>query len=145
KRMLRAGGTFLNHGITRLSPDPPSPSTFVRQFVFPDGELHPLSDLLSEMHEAGLEVRDVESLRDHYVLTLRHWLQNLAESRDAAICEAGSQIERIWRLYMTGSASAFASGEISVFQTVAVHRGEPRHRLPYNRARLLQPSSAAID
>jgi len=139
KRMLRAGGTFLNHGITRLSTAPTSRRTFIQRFVFPDGELHPLSDLLTEMHDAGLEVRDVESLREHYALTLRHWVQNLTDARDAAIREAGSEIERIWRLYMTGSASAFAAGEISVFQTVAVHRGE-QHRLPYNRIRLFESS-----
>lgn len=54
----------------------------------------------------------------------RHWVRNLSAARDAAIREAGSEIERIWRLYMTGSASAFASGEISVFQTLTVHRGD---------------------
>lgn len=142
KRMLRAGGSFLNHGITRLSAGPRSRRTFISRFVFPDGELHPLSDLLTEMHEAGLEVRDIESLREHYALTLRRWVRNLGVARDAAIREAGPEVERIWRLYMTGSASAFANGEISVFQTLAVHRGERDHRLPYDRLRLLQPESA---
>jgi cyclopropane-fatty-acyl-phospholipid synthase len=142
KGMLRAGGSFLNHGITRLSHGPDRHRTFISRFVFPDGELHPLSDLLSEMHEAGLEVRDVESLREHYVLTLRHWVHNLAAARDAAVREAGAEVERIWRLYMTGSASAFASGEISVFQTLAVHRGERHHRLPYNRLNMLESLGA---
>ena len=141
RRMLRAGGSFLNHGITRLSSGPVAHDTFIGRFVFPDGELHPLSDLMTEMHEAGLEVRDVESLREHYALTLRRWVRNLAAARDTAIREAGPEIERIWRLYLTGSAGAFASGEISVFQTLAVHRGEHEHRLPYNRVRLLEPNS----
>jgi len=141
KRMLRAGGSFLNHGITRLTSGPAARDTFIGRFVFPDGELHPLSDLLAEMHEAGLEVRDVESLREHYVLTLRRWVRNLALARDAAVRETGPEIERIWRLYMSGSASAFANGEISVFQTLAVHRGERDHRLPYDRLRLLEPRS----
>jgi cyclopropane-fatty-acyl-phospholipid synthase len=143
KRMLRAGGSFLNHGITRLTPGLGSSKTFVTRFVFPDGELHPLSDLLTEMHEAGLEVRDVESLREHYALTLRKWIRNLAAARDAAIRETGPEIERIWQLYLTGSAGAFANGEISVFQTLAVHRGERNHRLPYSRIRLLEPASRA--
>jgi len=141
RRMLRAGGSFLNHGITRLTSGPAASDTFIGRFVFPDGELHPLSDLLGEMHDAGLEVRDVESLREHYALTLRRWVRNLTAARDAAIREASPEIERIWRLYLSGSASAFSNGEISVFQTLAVHSGEHDHRLPYNRIRLLEPDS----
>jgi cyclopropane-fatty-acyl-phospholipid synthase len=95
------------------------------------------------MHEGGLEVRDVESLREHYALTLRKWVRNLAAARDAAVREASPEIERIWQLYLTGSASAFANGEISIFQTLAVHRGERNHRLPYNRMHLLASKSRA--
>ena len=28
---------------------------------------------------SGFEVRDVESLREHYALTLRHWVRRLEE------------------------------------------------------------------
>jgi len=133
--LLADDGLFLNHGITRLLPGDGKRSTFISRFVFPDGELQPIDRLLSSMHEAELEVRDVESLREHYVLTLRAWGKNLEQHRDEAIREAGVQRERIWRLYMAGSARAFDTGEISVFQTLATKRGA-KHRLPMNREHL---------
>jgi cyclopropane-fatty-acyl-phospholipid synthase len=142
RRLLVPGGSFLNHGITRLTPGPKRRGTFISRFVFPDGELHPLPELVSAMHEAHLEIRDVESLREHYALTLRAWVRNLEANRDAAIQQVGAERERIWRLYMSGSAHAFATGEISVFQTLAVNPGA-RHRLPLDRLRLLRGSAKA--
>ncbi len=134
--LLKPGGAFLNHGITRLTPGADRRRTFINRFVFPDGELHPLTNVLAEMYEAGLEVRDVESLREHYALTLRHWVQNLERDYEAAVQDAGEERARIWRLYMSGSAEAFAGGDISVFQTLAV-KGGAEHRLPLDRAELI--------
>lgn len=136
KHLLAPGGTFMNHGITQLAGLPTRKRTFISTYVFPDGELHPVSDILVELRRAGMEVRDVESLREHYTLTLRHWVKNLTGSLEQAISEAGSERARIWELYMAGSASAFDLGDISIYQTVAV-KGGARHRLPLNRARLI--------
>ncbi len=124
-RLLHPGGRVLNHGIVRLVPKPRSDRSFIARYVFPDGELHPLSDVITALERAGLEVRDVEALREHYALTLRAWGRNLARHRAAAIAQAGPERERIWRLYMAGSALAFARGEICVFQTLAVRPGAP--------------------
>ncbi|MGH2884093.1 MAG: class I SAM-dependent methyltransferase, partial [Solirubrobacteraceae bacterium] len=136
KRLLRPGGLFLNHGITRLVPHAPETDPFIARYVFPDGELHPLADVLSTLQNAELEVRDVESLRDHYGLTLRRWVTNLAARRTEAIAEVGFQRERVWRLYMLGSALGFEAGEISVHQVLAARPGAP-HELPLTRAELL--------
>jgi cyclopropane-fatty-acyl-phospholipid synthase len=134
KQLLRPGGAFLNHGITELVPGPPHRRTFINRFVFPDGELHPVTDVLTQMEAAGLELRDLESLREHYTLTLRNWVRNLEAGYDGAVREVGEARARVWRLYMSGSAAAFASGAISVFQAVAIKPGG-EHRLPLNRAR----------
>ena len=135
-KLLRPGGLFLNHGITRLMPHEPEPDPFIRRYVFPDGELHPLTDIMSAMQAAGLEVRDAESLREHYPLTLRRWVDNLVANRDEAIAEAGPERERVWRLYMLGSALGFEAGEISVHQVLAARPGAP-HGLPLDRRELL--------
>jgi len=127
--LVRPGGRVLNHGIVRLAPAARSDRTFIARYVFPDGELHPLSAVVTALERAGLEVRDVEALREHYPLTLRAWGRNLARSREAAIERAGVERERVWRLYMAGSALAFERGELGVFQTLAVRPGAP-HRLP---------------
>ena len=136
ERLLETGGAFLNHGIAQLLRTPRDERSFIARFVFPDGELHPITELLLALDAAGLELRDIESLREHYALTLRRWAANLAQKREQAVGQVGVERERIWRLYMAGSASAFELGEISLFQTLAVRRGE-RHRLPLNRLNLL--------
>jgi cyclopropane-fatty-acyl-phospholipid synthase len=79
--------------------------------VFPDGELHPVSELLNTLELSGFGQRDLESLREHYPLTLRRWLTNLAANRAAAIETAGVEREQISRLYMAGAAAAFDRGE----------------------------------
>jgi hypothetical protein len=55
----------------RLAPGPRRPDTFIWRYVFPDGELHPVGAVVASMERAGLELRDAESLREHYALTLR--------------------------------------------------------------------------
>jgi cyclopropane-fatty-acyl-phospholipid synthase len=134
--LLRPGGLFLNHGITRVAPHRPGPDPFIGRYVFPEGELHPVTDILIAMQGAGMEVRDVESLREHYPMTLRRWLANLAAHREEAIAEVGPQRERVWRLYMLGSALGFESSEISVYQVLAVLSGAD-HGLPLERSQLL--------
>ena len=133
--LLRPGGLFLNHGIARLRSAPPDGDTFISRYVFPDGELHPVTDVIGALEAARLEVRDVESLREHYPLTLRRWSDNLARNRAAAIAEAGTERERVWRLYMLGSALSFEAGEITVYQVLSARDGAP-HRLPLARAAL---------
>jgi cyclopropane-fatty-acyl-phospholipid synthase len=140
KDLLAEDGLFLNHGITRLDPGPVKRSKFIARFVFPDGDLQPIHQLLTVMHENGLEVRDVESMREHYTLTLRAWVRNLESGRDAAIREGGIEHERIWRIYMTGSAQAFENGEIGIYQTLVTNRGL-NGRLPLDRVVMLQSRS----
>ena len=138
--LLRPGGLFLNHGITRLTSEESSSDTFISRYIFPDGELHPVTEIQTAMRAAGLEVRDVESLRDHYPLTLRRWLANLDANRDQATALVGEERERAWRLYLLASAQGFEDGEISVYQVLAARLGAP-HRLPLTRARLLADTS----
>ena len=130
--LLRAGGLVLNHGISLLHSTPSGSKSFISRFVFPDGELPPLANVAAALQHAGLEARDLESLREHYVLTLRGWLANLDGSRDRAIAEIGPERERIWRLYITASALGFEDGDITVYQLLAARRGAP-HGLPLQR------------
>jgi cyclopropane-fatty-acyl-phospholipid synthase len=104
QKLLRPGGLFLNHGIARLHSRPAQRETFISRYIFPGGELHPVADFVTSRQTAGLEVRDIESLREHYPLTLRRWAANLQAHRDQAIASAGLERERAWRLYMLGSA-----------------------------------------
>jgi cyclopropane-fatty-acyl-phospholipid synthase len=123
RQLVRPGGLILNHGIVRLAPRPGARDGFIRRYVFPDGELHPVGRVVESLERAGLELRDTESLREHYALTLRRWVSNLAANREAALAAAGAERERIWRLYMTASALAFERGDISLQQLLATAPG----------------------
>jgi cyclopropane-fatty-acyl-phospholipid synthase len=89
--------------------------------VFPDGELHEVGRVVTSMQDLGFEVRDVESLREHYALTLRHWVANLEDSWAEAVALVGSRRARVWRLYMAGSAINFTANELSIHQVLAVN------------------------
>jgi cyclopropane-fatty-acyl-phospholipid synthase len=79
-RMLKPGGSFLNHGIARAVSSPPHKASFIDAHVFPDGELVPLNETIRVAESAGFEVRDVENLREHYVRTLHLWVQGMQQN-----------------------------------------------------------------
>jgi cyclopropane-fatty-acyl-phospholipid synthase len=143
--LLRPGGVFLNHGIATAAGSKPSRGpTFWEHYVFPDGGLATIGSALHAAEDAGFEVRDVESLREHYVLTLRHWVRRLEERRDEAITAAGPERYRIWRLYMAAGAHRFVRGRINVYQTLLAKPDRGRSGLPLTRADWYadQPSSS---
>jgi len=122
--VLRPGGRLLNHGISRPAGPPAlTPRRFINRYVFPDGELHEVGRVVSVLQESGFEVRDVESLREHYARTLRSWVANLEEHWDEAVAEAGPARARIWRLYMAGCAVNFEEGRTMIHQVLGVRQG----------------------
>jgi cyclopropane-fatty-acyl-phospholipid synthase len=136
--LLAPGGRLLNHAISRRPGPPGDPkgdkTSFIDRYVFPDGELHPLSTMVDALESASLEVRDVESLREHYSDTLRAWVGNLERNWDEAVRLSSLGRARVWRLYMAGSALGFQSNRIGVNQVLAVRphirgaSGMPRTR-----------------
>jgi cyclopropane-fatty-acyl-phospholipid synthase len=95
-------------------------SQLMQRYVFPDGELHEVGVVVSMLQENGFEVRHLETLREHYALTLRHWVGNLETNWDAAVAEVGEGRARVWRLYMVACAITFAMGGVSIQQVLAV-------------------------
>ena len=91
---------------------------FIDRYVFPDARLVALGGLVVKAEHAGFETRDVESLREHYTLTLRAWLRALERRREEAIALVGERTYRVWRLYMSVSARGFDSGAIGLAQVL---------------------------
>jgi cyclopropane-fatty-acyl-phospholipid synthase len=143
--LLRPGGRFLNHAIGRpvsfdADPQPSKASELTRQmqialgmrgpskigspfmerYVFPDGELHEVGMMVSTFQAHGFEVRHLEGLREHYALTLRHWVDNLTKRFDEAVEEVGEQRARVWKLYMAGSAVGFERHHLEIHQILCV-------------------------
>lgn len=125
--LLRPTGRLLNHAISRRPGAAPefSRTSFIDRYVFPDGELEPLAVMIDALEGAGFEVRDVESLREHYAQTLRAWVSNLERGWDDATRLTSPARARIWRLYMAGSALAFQANRIGLNQVLAV-KTDPR-------------------
>jgi cyclopropane-fatty-acyl-phospholipid synthase len=119
--LLAPRGRLLNHAISKPSGKAGfNKNSFIPRYVFPDGELQEVGRVVTAMQELGLEVRDVESLREHYARTLRAWVANLEAEWDRAVELAGPARARIWRLYMAGSALGFEAGRINIHQVLAV-------------------------
>jgi cyclopropane-fatty-acyl-phospholipid synthase len=123
-RMLAPGGRLLNHAISSRGGSRLGSRSFVGRYVFPDGELVDVAEVVRLMQEAGFEVRDVESLREHYSLTLHAWVKNLEAHWDEAEALAGAARTRVWWLYMTVSANGFDDGGLSIHQVLGVVPGQ---------------------
>jgi cyclopropane-fatty-acyl-phospholipid synthase len=133
-RLLKPCGVFLNHGIACSMADMKRTGpSFVDAYVFPDGDLLPISSTLRAAESSGFEVRDVESLREHYALTLRHWVQRLEARKEDAIRAADPVTYRIWRLYMSGSAHGFQTGRLNVYQVLLSKTNGGGSGLPLTR------------
>lgn len=133
-RQLKPEGVFLNHGIgvpenTIHSTEP----TFADVYVFPDGELVPIGTMTRAAEHASFEVRDVENLREHYALTLHHWVQRMSEHSKDALQFVDEVTYRIWRLHMAGSAYYFQRGRLDLYQTLLSKTANGRSNLPLTR------------
>jgi cyclopropane-fatty-acyl-phospholipid synthase len=150
ERALVPGGLLLNHGIVSTKEARPRGvmswvgdriwrrDAFIHQYVFPDGKLTAFHAVIAAAEAAGFETRDVESLREHYALTLRAWVDRLLRHQDRAIALTSERIFRIWRLYMTASAHAFDHARINVLQTLLAKPDADGHaELPRTREDIL--------
>ena len=138
--LLAPGGRLVNHGISRPGHMPTVHHTrfsrrglsrdFTERYVFPDGELHEIGDVVSAVQDAGFEARHMESLREHYALTLRAWVRNLEHDWERAVSEAGAGRARVWRLYMAAAAVAFECDRNQVHQILATKTSDGDSGMP---------------
>jgi cyclopropane-fatty-acyl-phospholipid synthase len=131
--LLRPGGVLLNHGIAYSATYHLKGPSFVDQYVFPDGELVPISTTLKAAELSGLEVRDLENLREHYAVTLHHWVKRLETHANEARRLTDDVTYRIWRLYMAGAAHAFRTGRLHIYQALLTKAKHGQANLPLTR------------
>ncbi|MFR9676574.1 class I SAM-dependent methyltransferase [Streptomyces sp. TR06-5] len=118
-RMLRPGGRALVQQMSRGA-NAPGGGAFIESYIAPDMHMRPLGDTLSLLEGAGLEVRHTESLREHYVRTIRAWHETLEKNWTEFLELVGEHTARVWRLYLVGGALAFEEGRMGVDQLLAV-------------------------
>ncbi|ACY96628.1 class I SAM-dependent methyltransferase [Thermomonospora curvata] len=133
QRLLAPGGRLLVQQTLRRPGRHHARRTFTTSYMFPeDGELHPLGEVVSALEEAGLEVRTVTALREHYARTLRSWADNLRRHWSECGRLATPGRARVWLLYLAASALACESGRIGMHEIYAVRRdhGGAAHPAP---------------
>lgn len=133
-QMLKPGGVFLNHGISQSATYQRHGPSFIDRYVFPDGELVPVSTTLGAAEQSGFEVRDVENLREHYAMTLRHWLTRLERNANQAQRITNEATYRCYRIYLAGSAHAFRTGRLNLHQALLARPERGASGLPLTRS-----------
>jgi cyclopropane-fatty-acyl-phospholipid synthase len=122
KRVLAPGGRGLVHSIGRNEPMATDP--WIDRYIFPGSYKPALAEMLGVFEPNGLAVVDVENLRMHYVMTLEHWLARFESHRREIRAMFDERFLRMWRLYLTAAAAAFASGWLQLYQVTFCHQGE---------------------
>lgn len=122
---LRPGGQLLHHAIVHAPSIAERPGrSFMKRYVFPEHCLASIGRTVATSESAGFEVRDVESLREHYNLTLRHWLRRLEAAQSAVERQSDPLSFRVFRLYLAGSAYEFDTGRLNIYQSLL---SKPKH------------------
>ncbi|MBZ9736463.1 cyclopropane-fatty-acyl-phospholipid synthase family protein [Mesorhizobium sp. CA18] len=142
-RLLKPGGIYLHHAITRRSKGDlkktlrkgPEYKALIK-YIFPGGELDTIGMTLGNLEALGFLVYDVENLREHYAQTCRLWAERLSARFDEAVAEVGEPKARLWLLYLTGCSITFERASAQIFQTVATRRARGPSGLPPTRADL---------
>ena len=98
----------------------PGGGAFIEAYIAPDMHMRPLGETVGLLEGAGLEVRSVESLREHYVRTVAAWHRTLEERWDDFVRLVGEETARVWRLYLVGGALAFEERRMGVDQILSV-------------------------
>lgn len=139
-KLLKPNGLYLHQASTRKAT--PNIKNFrkktayqdvITKFIFPGGELDYIGLTATNLERHQFEVHDVESWREHFQLTLEHWVKRLWENKEAARQEIGWPKTRLWLLYFSLFAMSFERNTVSVFQILASKRKIGPSKLPLTR------------
>jgi cyclopropane-fatty-acyl-phospholipid synthase len=119
QRMVVPGGRVLVQQMSR-GVIAPGGGAFIEAYIAPDMHMRPVGETVAFLERAGLEVRDVHALREHYVRTVQAWYETFEEHWTEAVALVGEEVARVWRLYLVGGGLAFEEGRMGVDQILAV-------------------------
>ena len=142
-QLLAPGGMLFTQGIGTRDGQP-TLGPFANRYVFPDAELLPIQDIVEAAERTGFEVRDVESLREHYALTLKAWNQRLEQHHQEAVRVVGEVTYRVWRAYMAMAGYLFSRGRLSLYHTLCVKAEDGCAGLPLTREDWYEPWASTL-
>jgi cyclopropane-fatty-acyl-phospholipid synthase len=124
-RLVRPGGRLLIQQMSRGS-RAPGGGPFIESYIAADMTMRPVGETVRLIEQAGFEVIGVEAMREHYVRTIRAWLDNFEQNLPAIEDILSEEQIRVWRLYLAGGALAFEEGRMGVDQILAVRPNSVR-------------------
>jgi cyclopropane-fatty-acyl-phospholipid synthase len=94
-------------------------SSYIYRYIYP-GNSTPmcLEDYLAEVERSPFEIMEIQNDRESYERTVRHWARRLDEAHDEIARRWGEPHFRKFRLYLWGTAHAFASNLMSAYRLV---------------------------
>ncbi len=131
-RCLAPHGRGLIQTIAQNRPNPTNP--WIQRRIFPGGHAPTLREMTDIVEPFGFSVLDLENLRPHYAKTLGHWLDRFETVAGSVETMYDDKFVRMWRLYLSGSWAAFASGALQLFQFLFTRPG--LDAIPKTRAHL---------
>lgn len=131
-RCLNVRGRGFIHSIGRNIPRPMN--EWIESYIFPGAYPPTLKEMMDIFEPFEFLIMDVENLRTHYARTLTHWLERFERNVDK-VCEMfDDSFVQAWRLYLSGSISAFTQGQLQLFQVLFQRQGA--NALPVTRDRM---------
>jgi len=139
-RSLRNNGRGLIHSIGLNYPRPMD--AWTERHIFPGACPPSLAQMMQIFEPFDFSVLDVENLRLHYAKTLEHWLERFEANVDRVKEMFDPEFVRTWRLYLSGSLTAFKTGSMQLFQ---VSFARPGHNLmPWSRKYLYESQPCSL-
>ena len=135
RALLKPDGVMLLHTIGKLGEVSKAPDPFTDKYVFPGYHLPSVSQMVGASERARLVASDVENLRLHYALTLRHWLDRATRARAKIEAMYDERFFRMWEFYLAGGIVMFESGAACNYQVQYIR---DRNALPITRDYMLE-------
>jgi cyclopropane fatty-acyl-phospholipid synthase-like methyltransferase/DUF1365 family protein len=130
---LKPTGRLLLQQMSRQQGTAPGGGAFIEAYIAPDMHMRPMPQTLAHLERVGFEIRDVEALREHYVMTVEHWIATLEQHWPQFVALLGVEVARVWRLYLVGGALSFEEGRMGVDQFLAVKPTDGASGMPATR------------
>lgn len=122
--LLKDGGIGLVHTIGTDAAPGGYTDPWILKYIFPDGRLPRLQELISTMRAHGLKPVHYENLKPHYAETLRHWKEKFNGNR-SKISELGydERFLRMWDFYLQICEAGFRHGGLELYQ-ILFYKGD---------------------
>ena len=127
--LLKPDGVALIHTIARAD-GPGATDPFTAKYIFPGGYSPALSQIVPAIERAWLWATDIEVLRLHYGLTIRHWYDRCVAKRAEIEALYDARFYRMWLFYLAAAESAFRNDG---HMNVQIQLTKRRDALPLTR------------